>query len=56
MRATLFLEENDLWYIVKDVATLPIDPQQLIAHNKREVKAKWMILDAIKDYLIPRVS
>jgi hypothetical protein len=27
----------------------------LVAHNKREVKAKQMILDAIKDHLIPHV-
>jgi hypothetical protein len=28
----------------------------LVAHNKREVKAKKMILDAIKDQLIPHIS
>jgi hypothetical protein len=28
----------------------------LIAHNKREVKAKWMILDAFKDHPIPHIS
>jgi hypothetical protein len=28
----------------------------LVAHNKRVVKAKWMILDAINDHLIPHVS
>jgi 2-phosphoglycerate kinase len=28
----------------------------LVAHNKREVKAKMMILDAIKDHLIPHIS
>jgi hypothetical protein len=35
--------------------TPPTDPKQLVAHNKREVKAKWMILDSIKDHLIPHV-
>jgi hypothetical protein len=40
VRVTLLLEENDLWYIVKDIVTPPTDLQQLIAHNKREVKAK----------------
>jgi hypothetical protein len=27
----------------------------LAAHKKREVKAKLMILDAIKDHLIPHI-
>ena len=55
VRLTLLLEENDLWDIVKDVATPPTDPQRLIAHNMREVKAKQMILDAIKDHLIHHI-
>lgn len=29
--------------------------QKLAAHNKKNVKAKWIILDVIKDYLIPHV-
>ena len=56
MSVTLLLEENDLWDIVKDAVILSTDPQQLVAHNKRGVKAKQMILDAIKDHLFPRVS
>jgi hypothetical protein len=51
VRVTLLLEENDLWDIVKDAVTPPIDPQQLVTHNK-EVKAKQMIMDAIKYHLI----
>lgn len=38
-------------YIVKETLT-----QKLAAHNKKNVKAKWIILDAIKDYLILRVG
>jgi hypothetical protein len=56
VRVTLLLEENDLWDIVKDVVPSPTDLQQLAAHKKREVKAKRMILDAIKDHLIPHIS
>jgi hypothetical protein len=48
VRVTLLLEENHLWDMVKDVVSPPTDPQQLVAHNKREVKGKWMIVDAIK--------
>jgi hypothetical protein len=42
--------------IVKDVVPSPTDPQQLAAHKKKEVKAKRMIMDAIKDHLIPHIS
>jgi hypothetical protein len=56
VRVTLLLEENDLWDIVKNVATLPTNLQKLVAHNKRVVKAKRVILDAIKDHLIHHVS
>jgi hypothetical protein len=56
VRVTLLLEENDLWDIVKDVVPSPTDPQQLAAHKKKEVKAKRMIMDAIKDHLIPHIS
>jgi hypothetical protein len=56
VRVTLLLEDNDLWDIVKEVLPSPIDPQQLAAHKKREVKAKQMILDAIKDHSIPHIS
>jgi hypothetical protein len=55
VRVTLLLEDNDLWDIIKDVVALPTDLQQWVAHNKREVKAKPMILDAIKDHLISHV-
>jgi hypothetical protein len=44
-RVKFLLEENDLWDIVKNVATLPTNPQKLVAQNKRVVKAKkisWM--------------
>jgi hypothetical protein len=53
---TLLLEENDLWDIFKNFTTLPIDLQELEAHNKKVVKVKQMILDTIKDHLIPHVS
>jgi hypothetical protein len=56
VRVSLLLEENDLWDIVKDVVPLPTYLQELVSHKKKEVKAKWIILDAIKDHLIPHIS
>jgi hypothetical protein len=34
----------------------PTDPQKLAMHKKKEVKAKRIIMDAIKDHLIPHIS
>jgi hypothetical protein len=56
VRVILLLEENDLRDIVEDVVPLPIDPWQLTTHKKKEVKAKKMIMDAINDHSIPRIS
>ena len=35
--------------------TLPTYSQLLETHKKKEVHAKWMIMDSIKDHLIPHI-
>jgi hypothetical protein len=55
IRVTLLVEENDLWDNVKDVVPSPTDLQQLVSHKKKEVRAKQMIMDAIKHHLIPHI-
>lgn len=50
------LEEIDLWDIVKVTVTQPTYPRQFAAQNKEEVKAKQVIMDAIKDHLVPHIS
>jgi hypothetical protein len=50
------LEENDLKEYVEMVIPDPNDAQELAAHRKREVKAKWLLLDSVKDHLIPHIS
>jgi hypothetical protein len=50
------LEENDLKEYVEGVVPSPIDPHELEAHKKKEVKAKQVLLDSVKDHLIPRIS
>lgn len=42
--------------IVKDVVPSPTDLQRLSAHNKKEVKTKRIVMDAVKNYLIPHLS
>jgi hypothetical protein len=54
-RILLLLEEYDLKEYVEKVIPDPNDPQELAAHRKREVKAKWVLLDFVKDHLIPHI-
>jgi hypothetical protein len=39
----------------KDLVLSPTNPRFLIAHKKKEVKANQMLMEAIKDHLIPRI-
>ena len=50
------LEEHDLWDIVKEVVTIPIDLKNLASYNKRKIKAKRILLDAVKDHMILHVT
>jgi hypothetical protein len=40
----LLLEENDLKEYVEVVVASPIDQKELVAHKKKEVKAKQVLL------------
>lgn len=53
------LEEFELWDIVGTTVTVPdaiADPAGHSAYVKKNIKAKRIILDVIKDHIIPRVS
>jgi hypothetical protein len=58
-RMILLLQENELWDIVDNTTThpvvVPVDATLLAAYNKKSIKDKRFILDAIKDHLIPQV-
>ena len=61
-RIVLILEENELWdEVVHNTTTVPIvvppsiDAATLTAFNK-DIKAKRIILDAVKDHVIPHIS
>jgi len=34
----------------------PTDPTQLVAHTRRDVKARRIIIDGVKDHIIPHLS
>jgi hypothetical protein len=55
-RVTLVLMENGLWEFSNTKVTPPMDPKDLAAHELKDVKARRIILDAVKDHLIPHIS
>jgi chromatin segregation and condensation protein Rec8/ScpA/Scc1 (kleisin family) len=59
-RMILILQESELWDIVENSTTnpvtIPTDATLLAAYTKKSIKAKRIILDAIKDHLIPHVT
>ena len=62
-RILLVLRENELWEeVVRNTTTNPIvilaatDAITYAAFNKKDIKAMRIILDAVKDYVIPHIS
>ena len=53
-RIVLLLEECELWEIVEQVVSVPTDPI-LLAEFKKNVRVKRIILDSVKDHIIPHV-
>lgn len=62
-RIVLILEENELWdEVVHSTQANPIqvhastDAQALATFNKKYIKARRIIFDAVKDHVIPHIS
>jgi hypothetical protein len=59
-RMIFLLQENELWDIVENttihVVLVPTNATLLATYNKKSIKAKRFILDAIKDHLIPHLT
>ena len=56
MRIVLLLEEYELWEIVETVVVVPTDPTLLAEFKKKNIKAKRIILDSVKDHIIAHVA
>jgi hypothetical protein len=54
-RIGLVLEENGLLEIVEGKVVALVDLVQLAAHNKKYVKARRIIVDGVKDHIIPHL-
>ena len=46
---------NDLLNFAKTIVTPPTDATLLVEHNKKEAKARMLILDAVRDHIIPHI-
>jgi hypothetical protein len=54
-RIMFLLRENGLWSCANTTMTALTDPVELAKHEAKEVKAMWMILDSVRDRLVPHV-
>jgi len=52
----MLLEEHYLWDFVEKVILELNDPVLLADHKKKMSKAKWVILDSMRDHLIPHIA
>jgi hypothetical protein len=55
-RIALVLEEQGLWEFVEGSTMLPTYPAQQPAHLRKYVKARRIIIDGVKDHIIPHLS
>lgn len=46
------LDEFGLKTYTERVVARPTDPQQLEDYNKKMAKAKWLILDGVRDHIV----
>jgi hypothetical protein len=54
-RVTLALKEYDLWELVEKLVVPSTDPAVLEVHWKKEIKPKQVLLDSVKDHIIPQL-
>jgi hypothetical protein len=55
-RIMLVLMENDIWEFSNSIVAPPVDPKYLAAHKLKDVKHIKIILNGVKDHLIPHLS
>jgi hypothetical protein len=55
-RIMLVLVENDILEFSKFIVAPLVDPKDMAIHKIKDVKSKRIIIDRVKDHLIPRLS
>jgi hypothetical protein len=57
VRITSVLKENKLWLFANTIVPVPaLDPIDLGVHEVKETKTQRIILDGVKDHLIPHLA
>jgi hypothetical protein len=56
VRINSVLKENKLWSFANIVVVVPTDPTTLDVHEVNEAKTQRIILDGVKDHLIPHLA
>jgi hypothetical protein len=57
VRISAILRENKIWSFVSTIVVVPsADPIALDLHEVKEAKAQRLILDGVKDHLIPHLA
>lgn len=54
-RIVLVLMEKNLWEFAKVWVTPPTNATTLVAHSLKDVKSRRMIVDVVKDFVIPHI-
>jgi hypothetical protein len=55
-RIMLVLMENEIWEFFNTHITPPTNVTELTIHNQKDSEPKCIILDGVKDHLIPHLS
>lgn len=52
----MVLEEQGVKEFVENRPTTPTNPQQLAQHNKNDARARRLILEGVKEHIVPHLS
>ena len=55
-RILFILDENDIQNYVKENVSKPKNDEEKTRHKKNEAKDKMILIDSVKDHLIPHIS
>ena len=55
-RIALILKENEIWESMDKALKTPINATTLVAHKRKDMKAKRIVLDGVKDHVVPHLS
>ena len=54
-RITIVLEDNGVGEFIKQAIVPPQDPQQLAQDNKNDIKERRIILEGVRNHIVPHI-